>query len=42
MQYVDTEEIADMICFLSCDYGRHVSAQIIGVDGNTETLYPHS
>jgi NAD(P)-dependent dehydrogenase (short-subunit alcohol dehydrogenase family) len=40
--YVDAEEIADMICFLSSDYGRHVSGQIIGVDGNTETLYPRS
>ena len=40
--YVDPEEIADMICFLCSDYGRHVSGQIIGVDGNTETLYPRS
>lgn len=40
--YVDAEEIADMICFLSSDYGRHVSGQIIAVDGNTETLYPRS
>ena len=40
--YVDAEEIADMICFLCSDYGRHVSGQIIGVDGNTETLYPRS
>jgi NAD(P)-dependent dehydrogenase (short-subunit alcohol dehydrogenase family) len=38
--YVDPEEIADMICFLCSDYARHVSGQIIGVDGNTETLYP--
>ena len=38
--YVDPEEIADLICFLSSDYGRHISGQIIGVDGNTETLYP--
>lgn len=40
--YVDPEEIADMICFLSSDYGRHVSGQIIGVDGFTETLYPRT
>jgi NAD(P)-dependent dehydrogenase (short-subunit alcohol dehydrogenase family) len=40
--YVDAEEIADIICFLCSDYGRHVSGQIIGVDGNTETLYPCS
>jgi hypothetical protein len=31
-----------MICFLCSDYGRHVSGQIIGVDGNTETHYPRS
>lgn len=24
------------------DYGRHISGQIIGVDGHTETLYPRS
>ncbi|WP_027857349.1 SDR family oxidoreductase [Marinobacterium jannaschii] len=40
--YVDPEEIADMICFLSSDYGRHVSGQIVGVDGFTETLYPRT
>lgn len=39
---VDPEEIADMICFLCSDYARHVSGQIIGVDGFTETLYPRS
>lgn len=38
--YVDPEEIADMICYLCSDYARHVSGQIVGVDGNTETLYP--
>lgn len=38
--YVDPQEIADMICYLCSAYGRHVSGQIIGVDGNTETLYP--
>ena len=40
--YVDPEEIADTICFLCSDYGRHISGQIIGIDGNTETLYPRS
>ena len=40
--YVEPEEIADMICYLSSDYARHVSGQIIAVDGNTETLYPRS
>ena len=40
--YVDPEEIADMICYLCSDFARHVSGQIIGVDGFTETLYPRS
>ncbi|MEM7293121.1 MAG: SDR family oxidoreductase [Pseudomonadota bacterium] len=40
--YVDPEEIADTICFLCSDYARHISGQILGVDGNTETLYPRS
>ena len=31
-----------MICFLSLDCGRHVSDQIIAVDGNAWTLYPRS
>ncbi len=38
--YVDPEEIAEMIVFLCSDRARHVSGQIVGVDGNTETLYP--
>ncbi len=38
--YVDPEEIAELIVFLCSDYGRHISGQIIAVDGNTETLYP--
>lgn len=40
--YVDPEEIADTICFLCSDYGRHISGQVLGVDGHTETLYPRS
>lgn len=40
--YVDPEEIADTIVFLCSDYGRHISGQILGVDGHTETLYPRS
>lgn len=40
--YVEPEEIANTICFLSSDYGRHISGQILGVDGFTETLYPRS
>ena len=38
--YVNPEEIADMICFLCSDHCRHVTGQIVGVDGFTETLYP--
>ena len=40
--YVEAEEIADLIVFLCSDYGRHISGQIIGVDGNTETLFPRT
>ena len=40
--YVDPKEIADTICFLASNYGRHISGQILGIDGNTETLYPRS
>ena len=32
----------DLICFLCSDLAKHISGQIIGVDGNTETLYPRS
>jgi NAD(P)-dependent dehydrogenase (short-subunit alcohol dehydrogenase family) len=42
MAKLGAEEITDMICFLCSDFGRHVSGQIIGVDGYTETLYPRS
>ena len=38
--FVDPQEIADLIVFLCSDYGRHISGQIIGVDGHTETLWP--
>lgn len=40
--YVDPEEIADLIVFLCSDFGRHISGQIVGVDGHTETLWPRS
>ena len=40
--YVDPEEIADLILFLCSAQGRHISGQIIGVDGNTETLFPRT
>ncbi len=38
--FIDPEEIAATICFLASDLGRHISGQIIGVDGHTETLHP--
>ena len=38
--YVDPKEISDLIAFLASDYGQHISGQIIGVDGNAETLWP--
>ena len=40
--WVDPEEIADLIVFLCSDLGRHISGQIIAVDGNTETLLPRA
>ncbi|MFT6045656.1 MAG: NAD(P)-dependent dehydrogenase (short-subunit alcohol dehydrogenase family) [Arenicella sp.] len=40
--YVDPQEIADLICYIASDYGKHISGQMIAVDGNTETLYPRS
>ena len=38
--FIEPGEVADMVAFLVSDYGRHVSGQIIGVDGHTETLWP--
>ncbi len=38
--FVEPEEIADLIVFLCSDYGRHISGQVVGVDGHTETLWP--
>ena len=40
--YVDPEEISDLICFMCSDHARHISGQIVAVDGYTETLYPRS
>ena len=40
--FVDPDEIADMIMFLCSDHARHISGQIIGVDGHTETLWPRT
>lgn len=39
---VDPQETADLIVFLVSDHGKHISSQIIAVDGNTETLWPRS
>ncbi len=38
--FVDPQEVSDLIVFLCSDHGRHISGQMIAVDGNTETLYP--
>lgn len=38
--FIDPEEIAALICFLCSDHGRHISGQVIGIDGHTETLHP--
>lgn len=38
--FIEPQEVADLIAFLVSDHARHVSGQIIGVDGNTETLWP--
>ena len=38
--FVEPEEISQLICYLSSDFGKHISGQILGVDGFTETLYP--
>ena len=38
--FVDAGEIADMAVYLCSDKGRHISGQVIAIDGNTETLYP--
>jgi len=40
--HVDPEEISNLICFLCSEHGKHISGQIIGVDGFTETLYPRA
>ena len=40
--FVEPKEVAELICFLSSDFSKHISGQIVGVDGNTETLFPRS
>ncbi len=39
-RFIDPQEIADMVLYLCSDHARSISGQVIGVDGNTETLYP--
>ena len=39
-RFIDPQEIADMVLYLCSDLARSISGQVIGVDGNTETLYP--
>ena len=38
--FVDPEEIADTIVFLCSEQARHISGQMLAIDGNTETLWP--
>ena len=38
--FIEPEEIVTMILFLSSDHSRHISGQIIGLDGHTEKLHP--
>ena len=38
--FVSPQEIADLVLYLAGPSGRHISGQVIAVDGHTETLYP--
>ena len=38
--FIDPDEVADMILYLTSDHARSISGQILAVDGHTETLYP--
>lgn len=40
--FVDADEIADMVVYLCSERGKHISGQVIAVDGHTETLYPRT
>jgi NAD(P)-dependent dehydrogenase (short-subunit alcohol dehydrogenase family) len=40
--FVDANEIADMVVYLCSERGKHISGQVIAVDGHTETLYPRT
>ena len=38
--FVSPQEIADLVLYLAGPSGRHISGQVISVDGHTETLFP--
>ncbi len=40
--FVDADEIADIVVYLCSERGKHISGQVIAVDGHTETLYPRT
>ena len=40
--FVTPQEVADLVVYLAGPSGRHISGQVIAVDGNTETLHPRS
>ena len=40
--FVDSEEVAAMVCYLASSHGRHISGQFIGVDGHMETHWPRA
>ena len=40
--FVSPEEVADLVIYLVGPSGRHISGQVIAVDGHTETLHPRS
>ena len=40
--FVSPEEVADLVLYLAGPSGRHISGQVIAVDGHTETLHPRS
>ncbi|MCE2526455.1 MAG: SDR family oxidoreductase [Actinomycetia bacterium] len=40
--FVSPQEVADLVLYLVGPSGRHISGQVISVDGHTETLYPRS
>jgi len=38
--FVSPQEVADLVLYLAGPSGRHISGQVISVDGHTETLFP--